>query len=303
MSKDRDVPSWIREQPIYNTTWRNIYAKNKNALYAFVGQTGSAKSWSAMKFCWDMDRDYKHRPRFNIDKIVFTPEDFLNVVKSKMPAGSFIIWDEIGVGANARKWYSLRNQLISYVVQTFRFKNWGVLFTVPAMSFIDSQVRTLFHAQVEMAGADPTTQRAKGSWYWLDFNANSGKLYRKKPRYVNNENYYVCDHVTFAPPPKKLIEAYEEKKRNIADNWYKLFDKQIKAVKEEINKPRSNVVKEAYDKLIKDPELLKQVFDPKKRKASAPKLIVLLGVSRSNAYSLSRLLNDDLRSGKLDIDL
>lgn len=129
---------------------RRIFEENKNFLIALVGQTGSGKSFSAMKLGEAID------PNFSINNVVFTAKDFFELLKQDHPRGTVIIFDEAGVGIPAREWYSISNKLMGYILQTFRHRNWIVIFTVPDFDFIDKQARKLFHCYMETTHIDYT---------------------------------------------------------------------------------------------------------------------------------------------------
>jgi len=66
---------------------------NKNFLACCVGPPGSGKSFAMMRIAEILD------PEFNIDRVVFSSEQFRQLLNSgTLKPGSFIVWDEAGVG-------------------------------------------------------------------------------------------------------------------------------------------------------------------------------------------------------------
>ena len=91
-----------------------------------MGKVGSGKSIGVgLSLASIMDK------KFNIARVVFTPDDFMKCVRSDMPYGSFILADEIGSWMPARDYMTLANKLLSLVLQTFRYKRIGVIWTIP----------------------------------------------------------------------------------------------------------------------------------------------------------------------------
>ena len=149
------------DEGIFVDLFRRRIRNNKNCLVIFTGDTGSGKSYGALRFAEKLD------PEFNEKRIVFTPDKFLEIIRhdKELHSGNVIIFDEAGVGMASREWYSIQNKILSYVLQTFRFKNLIVIFTVPDFTYIDSQARKLFHFYFE------TSKILKKSKFWagVDF--------------------------------------------------------------------------------------------------------------------------------------
>lgn len=300
------IPPWIKMQPIRRDIWRRLYYSNQNFMAVFSGGTGSGKSFSALRLAHEIDRATDWSPRFDLSKCVFLPSDFLDLVRRKLPRGSFIVWDEMGVEANARKWYSLKNMLISYVTQTFRYKNYGVLYTVPSLSFVDKQIRLLFHAYIEMKGVNINKKRAHGFWKWFDFSPHSGKVYPKIPRYFLNGKKYIVGKISFELPPKEMVEEYELKKREMLEKWYSTYHKQLALIEETVlkkSKGDKEKPKRLYEELKSDSRLLKSVIDLKKGLVHAGKLMIKFDLNKDKAYALSKMLNDDIQAGVIKLVL
>ena len=73
MSKDN------KDDTTKNSVWllqwiRNRIKKNRNLIALFIGDTGSGKSLSSIRLAERVD------PNFNVDRIVFTVDDFLALV-------------------------------------------------------------------------------------------------------------------------------------------------------------------------------------------------------------------------------
>ncbi len=129
MTSSVTVPDIIRMNPVFNSIYGRIHYYNRNYLGLNCGGTGSGKSWGGLTECYALDRDCTGKPRFDIDNVIFLPSKFLEWVRSKPFTGSFIMWDEAGVGLASREWYSRINQFIVKVLTTFRFQRLGVIFT------------------------------------------------------------------------------------------------------------------------------------------------------------------------------
>lgn len=181
---------------------------NKNMLAVFLGSTGSGKSYAAMKLGEILD------DRFNVDRVVFSANEFLGLLNGKpLRKGSVVMWDEVGVGLNSKQWYSKFNQIINYVLQVFRRRNLIVLFTTPDFGFIDSDTRKLLHGYFITRGINPENKLCYVKFYELQSNPLVGKIYHKFLR-GNQKGIRPVSQIAFGLPSEQLIKDYEKKKKD-----------------------------------------------------------------------------------------
>lgn len=212
--------------PIIDSIKKRINHQNKNWLAIICGETGSGKSYSALKLAELIDHS------FNIDRVVFRVEDFMALLNSgELKKGNVIVFDEAGVGIPAREWYSISNKAINYVFQTFRHENLGVIFTTPSFDFIDSQTRKLFHNYIETVSINRKEEYVVVKFFEIQFSPRFGKVYFKYPRIDVNGEQLTVKRMKIYKPSDKLAEEYEEKK--------KLFTKELKKdVERDVRKSR-----------------------------------------------------------------
>jgi len=229
MTSNRTMPPDIAGNPIYSTVWNRLYRKNKNFLAINVGQTGSGKSWGALRIAYDMDRNYKDRHRFSMEKVVFSPSQFLALVRKGLPVGSFIVWDEAGVGLSSREWYSKVNRFLVKVLQTFRFQQLGVIFTTPALNNIDKQARQLFHSIITYSGT-VSNNYSNAVFKWIDYDSMGDKFYYKYPRVFTGGVSNILRSIDVAKPPDAFIEEYEAVKEKQLHDWYDNYEAELKVM-------------------------------------------------------------------------
>jgi len=186
---------------------KRLHRMNRNYLGVITGETGSGKSWSALRICENVD------PEFDASRCIFTPKEFLSILNSgELHKGSMLLMDEAGVSLPAREWQSFSNRAIGYILQTFRHENIGVIFTVPNWGFIDSQARNLMHGYAETVGIDYERSMVRLKYFNLQFSSRFGKLYFKRPRVRKDNSWAIVDRMNIPMPSEKLIEDYEAKK-------------------------------------------------------------------------------------------
>lgn len=182
--------------------------KNKNFLAAITGPTGSGKTYSALTLAEKIDFN------FTKDNIVFTPEEFISLLNSDtLSKGSVIVFDEAGVTLNARQWQQSSNQMIQHVLQTFRHKNYIVIFTAPHFGFIDKASRELFHCYMETQRIDFTNKKCILKPLMIQVAQRSGKMYFKYLRVILPKlGKTELKEVSLPLPSKQLLIDYELKK-------------------------------------------------------------------------------------------
>ena len=205
--KDND-PHWIKYI-------KNRIANNKNFVCPVTGQTGSGKSWTSIALGEMLD------PDFCIDNIVFKGSELMKLISSgKLKKGSCIVWEETGVTMGHTNWQSATNKALSYLLQTFRHRNFILFMTLPYLDFLDASARKLIHAQFEVKGIDRKNKKTKIKPLSCDYNGNVSKYYKKYLRVITNEGAVPVQMWKVPAPSKEIIEQYEKKKLNFTQNLF-----------------------------------------------------------------------------------
>ena len=183
-----------------------------------TGKTGSGKSHTALHMCWELSKITS--TKFSLDNIVFTPQEFARVYNDveKTPEGSWIIFDEAGIGYGSRNWYDEPNKLFSELLQIIRHRKIAVFFTAPDLNFIDSIGRKLLHWWFETEKLDKRAGVCYIKPHTVEVQQATGKVLYPFPVY--NLSQYSEMRVTVLP--KHIVDAYEEKaqkyKNEVASN-------------------------------------------------------------------------------------
>lgn len=204
-----------------------MWSERKNALVAIFGDPGTGKSYTAISLAERVD------DKFNIDKVVFTAQEFLEVI-DKCDRGEVIIFDEAGVGVPAREWQSVQNKLISYVLQTFRYKNLCVIFTTPHVSYIDKQVRLLINIAAVTKKVHISKDIVQANFYFRDSNPLQDIPVFKPLKIINSQGEYDINPVYVPKPREELVKLYEEKSRKYKEKVREEAREKIKQLEEGI---------------------------------------------------------------------
>lgn len=264
---------------------RRINKLNKNWLGIVTGETGSGKSYSALRVAEVVD------PEFNVDRVVFTSEEFMKLLNSgKLHKGNMIIWDEAGVGMAAREWYSISNKVISYTLQTFRRENLGVMFTTPSFDFVDSQARKLFHGYMETMGINRRKKHVVVKYLMIQNNPKEGKLYMKYPRMKYNGKRRTIMRVEIGKPSVKLVHAYEKKKKLFSDKLKKTTEDTLTDVKErKKSKMKTNTLDDIVKKVMKNITYYTKT-NSKRNSIDKPLVMAEFNIGRLVAAKVSSLI-------------
>jgi len=195
---------------------RRLLSQNKNCLIAICGETGSGKSYQALRLGEDID------PNFSSENVVTSAEGFLDALeKPFIKAGTAIVWDEAGVGLPSREWQTIQNKCINYVMQTFRHMNIAVIFTTPNLGFIDVQLRNLFHFYLETQSIDYKNGKSTSMIFNLKQYSRTNEVIPVHPRvrlqskYTGKGRVVVAKRVVFGLPSTRLVDEYERMKTDM----------------------------------------------------------------------------------------
>lgn len=236
---DKKLEEWYKMQiekskSIWLLQWflRRL-KKNQNAIVVFTGGTGSGKSLTAIRLGELLD------PGFNISRIVFTVKDFLNLVNSNLKSGSVIVFDDAGLGINAREWRSKHAMMFGMLTQGFRYKQIITIITVPSLGFIEKQSRKLVHLIFESTDVQgkPKPKLVSENPFNPDYSL------KKYPTIQRGYDDIKIPGVKFKLPSQVLIKEYENAKSQYMDMRFKGFEDQLSgmevlnAVKKEEKEP------------------------------------------------------------------
>lgn len=207
------MPPAVQQSPILKKkVWRRIHKKNQNFVCAVTGETGSGKSWSAIRLASALD------PDFSVDQVAFGIEEFLHLVKDRSYGpGSFIVLEEAGVEASHREWYSKANQILNIILQTWREQNRGAILTLPELDKLDKTARARLHAYLEAVEKNEQERWTRIKYQRIQTNPRSGENYFKYPRLRINGSVRKTKGFKVRAPDPGLIEEYEQRKREYND--------------------------------------------------------------------------------------
>lgn len=229
--------------------------RNKNFLGFVSGQTGSGKSWASISIAEDLD------PEFNIDRVVFSARELMQLINSDtLKRGSVIVFEEMGVAMNSRNWQSIANKMINYLLQTFRHRGFILIMNSPYMDFVDSSMKKLFHAELQTMSIDFKNKTCKLKPQLIQYNSRKQKFYYKFLRVVTGDGAIPVSAWSVAKPSDALIKAYEKKKGAYTDALNKKIYEEIEAAEEKKEKKnRLTPIQQEVVDMVKEGMTLYQI--------------------------------------------
>lgn len=206
--------------PWLKRVWRRLHSYNQNYLCIVYGPPGTGKSTMALKLGELLD------PTFDIDHVVFSVAQFFRLITSgKLKAGSVVVFEELGVAANAREWHTEDNILLSKITQVFRTRNLAVFYTVPQLEFADRQISRITTALIETQGVHHEKELTEARVYdpvrydpkrnqWIKHLIS---ISSKNPLSKKFMRRYKVSRVMVAKPSVQLTHQYLEARNNFSN--------------------------------------------------------------------------------------
>jgi len=266
-----------------------LLKKNKNWIAIIVGQTGSGKSLSAISLAAQIDSN------FSIKRVVFNSRDFMRLLRAPegsenyLEKGSCVVYDEAGVGAASRQWFSIQNKMLSFATQTFRARNVALILTVPDMNYVDSQIRGLIHTFIETIRINRAKRLCWCKWFWMQNNPKMGKIYYHSARTREGKKIRL---IGIKKPGAALVHAYEEKKRLFCETLNEDISEKLVPKKE-----KHGSFKEQLKMILRDLPRYTMMSQKGKRVISHSQIVLDFGVGRTQALALAKFARERLEDG------
>jgi len=288
--------------------YNKVIVKNENFIGVFIGGVGSGKSYSTISLGQGFQKKY---PKSKI-WIIFNYNELLDLLirgkENQVKRGDVIIYEEMGISADHRAWYSLGNKIIKQITQIARNRNFIFLMNLPFLSLIDKDVKPLVHFVFETVHKDVKKRVVSAKCFKSSVNYREGNTYFKYPSiWVNDEKkYYKIGKINFNHPDKTFnncnmidLNDYEKQKDKFNDNVY--IDLQKAGEKLELKKQGKSKTKKIDTKKIVT-EILKNSFPYIKHKnkydaINVDKIRIDYELGMHNAIHIKRVLEDKLNIG------
>ena len=137
-----------------------------------------------------------------------------------------ILFDDAGLGINAREWQALTAWVFGMLTQGFRYKQIITFITVPDQSFIERQSRRLVHIRFEATDVQGMMKMKLITSNPFD----PERPFAKYPRIHRGISEIQVKMVRFRLPSRDLTEKYEEKKKAFMEAKFREFEQQLRII-------------------------------------------------------------------------
>jgi len=199
----------MEEGDFYNRWAYNRTKKNKNRLGAVTGPTGSGKTYFTIAMEENYYKNVLHKP-FPIENICFSLVEVARRLKSgELESGDDLILEEGGALLGNLDFQQKLSKMFTYILQSFRSMNIGLIITLPVLSMLNKQARQLIHFHFVTNKIDFEKKISKVKPFFHQLNQQSGKSFWKYPRVRVNGRMRKITRLNYSIPSKGLLIQYE----------------------------------------------------------------------------------------------
>ena len=276
-----------KENALLQTFIDRITKRNNDLRVCFIGDTGAGKSWAALRLAYELDET------FNANRVIFQAKEFMKYLRTGgLKRGQAFIFDEAGLEYSNRKFYTEQNIAINNALQSIRYKGLIIIFTTPALSFIDCGGRAMFHAYFQTHKIFYKQGISIFKPFLISYNARTGKRYDKHPIYYRKwlnatEKRQKIERYYFKRPPAKLVKEYEHKRANFIQAF---LDKETNKIKVQEQQESVMSITDIMNEITSKPKIYQSQHKIQKKKKvwNTVKIVEHFGVSLYKAREIAK---------------
>ena len=172
-----------------------------------TGKPGQGKSNTSMAVALEVMK--LTGKAFTIKNIAFSSLKFTQLYNNqkKTPPGSFIIYDEAGVGNNSKNSQKEVQKRFNQMLQTIRKRNILVIFNAPDLGFLDKDARKLLHFWIKTEKHNLDRQEILVSPFVVELDQRTGNILYPYPVY---DKIMQLTKIIVPYVPEKYFKAYEK---------------------------------------------------------------------------------------------
>jgi hypothetical protein len=169
----------------------------------------SGKTYSAIDICnkW---YNYHFKKDFPIENICFSLDSATERLDNKsLQRQELLILEEMGANLGASDYQTKLSKTFTYILQSFRSMNIGLVMTLPVFNMLNKSARLLCHMILTTSGINKSANTCLLTPKEIQLNQQSGKQYYKYPHIkgLGKLKKITCELI-----PPQIAELYEVKK-------------------------------------------------------------------------------------------
>jgi len=248
--------------------YKRVHQLRFNFLGMIVGKHRTGKSLAGLSFAHMLDPTFF--PNLE-DRVVYYADDFMRAledIRRKNIIGGAIVWDEAGVGVPSREWYNISNKAVGLACQVFGRYRPIIFFVTQDVTYIDSQIRKLFHGFYEMQRMSDKFAIAKP--FNVSYNKRIGKVYYRYGRFYSTDmsqsiGKRVLKAIKLQRPPRKMEARYDDHSKEFKDLIMEQMQERTESYTEDRDRKKwdiKDIIKELAVNHYDDPEFLSKRSKP-----------------------------------------
>jgi hypothetical protein len=219
--------------PVVSWIVKRIYQPEPklNCVMMINGQTGSGKSYSAIKLGILTDDE------FDVDSVCFS----LREMRDRVEEGrKTIILDDVETFAHSRDSMTKLSKWLTKYFDMVRARRNFFILTAPSFYEVDKILRERTLVQGITKGVNIAWGHTILKTFFIEKEPNYGKIYKHRPIIFdeNTGTYKKINDIRLGKPPDRIIKEYEDKKLDMFNKLGKNIDKIEQHDKIDKNKDR-----------------------------------------------------------------
>lgn len=204
------------KNPVQLLKYRMSSRSKSSSCILVFGAKGKGKSWLALRLSELID------PYFNLDKVKFNPVELFKYLNEHNKPGMCILYDEAGVGSNARDAQTRLNKHMSFIAQSVRPKRITIFLIAPSWKLVDSQVRSLMDYAIKVEKHDKFLETTQFKFFKVVASDLQAEPLRKHLVF-NDKNGRPVKHISWLvhSPSTELGEGYNKLRDGFSDTLVK----------------------------------------------------------------------------------
>jgi len=225
--------SGLKEGEAFNKWINNRFLRNKNILVGITGATGSGKSYTSQRVA-ELWYEFRFKKEFPTEThTCFSIGELMKMLSSgKLKKGELLIFEEAGANLGALDFQNKVSKIFTFVLQSFRSMNVGIIFNLPVLTMLNKSARLLLHAHFITVGIDFDKKVCKIKPLFHQLNQQMGKSYWKYMRISMKGNVVPLERFNYKMPSADLVKIYEAKKFRFVTELSKDFSDKLDKIEE-----------------------------------------------------------------------
>lgn len=253
--KKKDINP-LDEGMAFNKWLDNRFKNNKNVLIAITGATGSGKTYTGLKILelWYQYRFERNFAELAETHICFSIREIMTLLSSgRLRKGSILLYEEAGTSLNSLDYQTKISKLFTFILQSFRNMNVGLIFTLPVLTMLNKSARLLLHGHFITQTINPYLQIVTIKPLFHQLNQEKGKSYWKYMRIGYKGEVISLERFNYSLPSQEIIKIYEDKKKKFVYGLANDFVKQLDEMdREKQRKLDKNLLSDTQQEVFED---------------------------------------------------